>query len=119
MIEVAEQVFSEKTKALQKKIDDLVEFKTMAQSKLDDLSDRMKKIESIIDKIQSSILEKIGGYGYGLESIRKEMGMMQDSFGKMVNKLADRAEQRHVSSSSRAGSVTVHRSKRTTRKSSR
>jgi|GEM_PF-493761 hypothetical protein len=94
MMEVAEQVFSEKNKPIQKKIDEMNEFKVLTQSKVDYISERLKKIESIIDSLQSSILDKVEGYGDGLESIKKEMGMMQDSFGKVVNNLADRAEEK-------------------------
>ncbi|MBU2052850.1 MAG: tektin family protein [Nanoarchaeota archaeon] len=84
MIEVAEQVFSEKIKKLQKQVGDINEFKTLAQTKLENLTERVKKIESIIDKLQISILDKVGSYGKNLEGIKKEMSMMQDSFGKMV-----------------------------------
>jgi hypothetical protein len=95
IIEVAEQVFFEKNKPLQKKLDDMSEFKTLVQTKVDNISDRLRRMESIIDKLQASILEKIGSYGSGLETVRKEMGMMQESFGKVVGKLADASETRH------------------------
>ena len=85
MIEISEQVFSEKIKDVQKKTDDLTEFKALSQIRVDNISERMKRIEAIIDKLQVSILEKIGSYGDNLESIKKEMSMMQDSFGKVVN----------------------------------
>ena len=85
VIEVSEQVFSEKIKDIKKKTDDLTEFKILSQTKIDNISERLKRIETIIDNLQVSILEKIGSYGEGLDSIKKEMSMMQDSFGKVVN----------------------------------
>ncbi len=85
MIEISEQVFSEKIKKIQKQVESINEFKTLAQTKIDNTAERLKKIETIIDKLQIAILEKIGSYGKNLESIKKEMGMMQDSFGKVVN----------------------------------
>ncbi len=85
MIEISEQVFSEKIKKIQKQVESINEFKTLAQTKIDNTADRLKKIETIIDKLQIAILEKIGSYGKNIESIKKEMGMMQDSFGKVVN----------------------------------
>ncbi len=85
MIEIAEQVFSEKIKKIQKQVQELNEFKTLAQTKIDDTADRLKRIETTIDNLQIAILEKIGSYGKNLESIKKEMAMMQDSFGKVVN----------------------------------
>jgi len=39
-----------------------------------------------------AILQKVGSYGNTLQSIRKEMSMMQDSFGKMASSTV----QRHV-----------------------
>lgn len=85
IIEIAEQVFSEKMKKVQKQVDDLNEFKTLAQTKIENMTDRLKRIETIIDKLQISILEKIGSYGENIDNIKKEMSMMQDSFGKVVN----------------------------------
>jgi hypothetical protein len=133
MIEVAEQVFSEKNKPIQKKVDEMNEFRSLAQTKLDNISERMRRIENIIDKLQASILEKIGSYGHGFETIRKEMNMMQESFGKIVNKVADSSETKHHTHHNQHQStqhheqkhhqqtpshhVTVHKSKKTTRKS--
>ncbi|MCK5044000.1 hypothetical protein KAR52_03305 [Candidatus Pacearchaeota archaeon] len=85
MIEIAEQVFSEKMKKITKQLADLNEFKTLAQVKIENSVERLKRIETIIDKLQISIIEKVGSYGQNLNSIKKEMSMMQDSFGKVVN----------------------------------
>jgi len=60
----------------------------------------LKRMEKTIDKLQMAILEKVGSYGRGLESIKKEMIMMQDSFGKMVNPLSELAERKHHSQAS-------------------
>jgi hypothetical protein len=85
MIEIAEQIFSEKIKKLQKQVENINEFKTSAQTEINNTTEKLKRIETIIDKLQIAILEKIGSYGKNLESIKKEMSMMQDSFGKVVN----------------------------------
>ncbi len=85
IIEISEQVFSEKIKKIQKQTDDMNEFKTLAQTKIENMEDRLKRIETSIDKLQMAILEKIGSYGENINSIKKEMSMMQDSFGKVVN----------------------------------
>ena len=95
IIEIAEQVFSEKIKLLQKHLEDLNEFKVLMQSKVENVSERLKRIEGSIDRLQAEILEKVGSYGRGFDSIQKEMSMMQDSFGKMVGNLADKAEHKH------------------------
>jgi len=88
IIEVSEQVFSEKIENIAKQVDDFSEFKSLAEAKLDSLSERVKRIELIIDNLQLSILEKVGSYGNNLENVKKEMSMMQNSFSKMVNPIA-------------------------------
>jgi hypothetical protein len=105
MIEISEQVFSEKIKTINKQLESLNEFKTLAESKIDNMSERLKRIELSIDRLQSAILEKVGSYGRGLDLVKKEMSMMQDSFGKMINK--------SISSSDRKHHV-IHRSKKET-----
>lgn len=94
IIELAEQVFSEKIKNIQKQSDQMTEFKTLTQTKLDDLLERIKRMESMIDRLQITILEKISSYGKGFEQTKKEVEMIQDSFGKMVNKIADSSQQK-------------------------
>ena len=96
IIEISEQVFSEKIQKIQSQVDEFSEFKTLAESKIENISERIKRIESIVDKLQISILEKIGSYGSNLEHVKKEMSMMQDSFSKMINPLARRAEEKHI-----------------------
>lgn len=93
LIEISEQVFSEKIKKTEKIIENLNEFKTITQTKVENIDERLKKLETMIDKLQITILEKIGSYGNNLDSIKKEMGMMQDSFGKIVNNVADKQTQ--------------------------
>ena len=84
-MEMAEQVFSEKIKKFQKVLDATSEAAILLQTKFDNISERLKKIEGTIDRLQIAILEKVGSYGQNLENIKKEMGMMQDSFSKMVS----------------------------------
>ncbi len=90
LIEVAEQVFSDKIKKIEKPLDALNEFKVLSETKLKIMEEKLQRIESIIDNLQISILDKIGSYGSNLNSIKKEMEMMQSSFSKMVNPSADR-----------------------------
>ena len=84
MIEIAEQVFAEKMRKIQRQLEDLNEFKTLTETKLNNATSRLKRIEQVMDKLQMAILEKVGSYGRGLDSIKKEMSMMQDSFSKTL-----------------------------------
>jgi hypothetical protein len=90
MIEIAEQVFIEKTQKIQEQLEDLNEFKTLAETKLTNATSRLKRIEESIDHLQAAILEKVGSYGRGLDNIKKEMAMMQESFSKTLPALAHR-----------------------------
>lgn len=89
IIEIAEQVFSEKIKKIEKQVEENKEFKILAETKIENISERLKRIENHIDKLQVEILEKVGSFGRGLESTKKELDMVQDSFQKMVNPLAE------------------------------
>ncbi|MDO8610560.1 MAG: hypothetical protein Q7R95_08495 [bacterium] len=92
IIEISEQVFNEKSKKLQKQVDDMSEFKSLAQVKIENIDERLKRMEKTIDQLQIEILQKVGSYGSGLDSIKKEMSMMQDSFGKMVGHAVSKHE---------------------------
>lgn len=84
IIEIAEQVFEEKIKKLSQQISNFKEFSAISETKFSNFENRLKRIESIIENLQIKILEKVGSYGEGLDSIKKEMSMMQDSFSKTL-----------------------------------
>ncbi|MFH1592169.1 MAG: hypothetical protein ABIB47_02255, partial [Candidatus Woesearchaeota archaeon] len=60
MIEIANQVFLDKISHLNKKISELNEFKNIAETKINHATERLKKIENTIDKLQIAILDKVG-----------------------------------------------------------
>lgn len=94
IVEVSEQVFEEKISEVMKKVESMDEFKSLTQTRLEHLDERLKRIEMVIDRLQSAILEKIGSYGSDLDSIKKEMSMMQDSFTKTLSPMVDIAQNR-------------------------
>lgn len=85
VIEIADQIFSEKIKKTQEVVETTSEAVILLQNKIENISGRLSRIESIIDKLQLSILEKVGSYGQNIDSIKKEMSMMQESFSKMIS----------------------------------
>ena len=90
MVEIAQQVFSEKIRKIQQNLESFNEFKILYQTKTDSISERLRKIENVIDRLQSAILEKVGSYGAGIENVRKEMSMMQDTYGKIVDAVSEK-----------------------------
>ncbi len=91
VVEVSEQVFDEKISETAKRVDSLEEFKTLTQTKLNSVNEKVKRMEAIIDKLQMAILEKVSSYGKNLDSIKKEMSMMQDTFTKSLDPLIGKA----------------------------
>ncbi len=85
--EIAEQIAEEKTEKIKKQVSEIMLFKETSEKRMKDMDERLKKIENILDNLQAAILGKIGSYGQNLEDIKKEMGMMQDSFSKVLNPL--------------------------------
>ncbi len=84
MIEISEQVFSEKIKKIEKQVDKINDTQALLQTQTEHATERLKRIESIMDKLQVEILQRVGSYGKNLESIKKEMEMIEDSFTKIV-----------------------------------
>ncbi len=90
LVEIAEQVFNDKARKIQKQIESLNEFKVLSEIRLKNMEERLKRIEEMFDKLQLSILDKVGSYGKNLSSMQKEMDMMQDSFGKIAGSVLDK-----------------------------
>lgn len=86
MIEVSEQVFSEKIKDITKELRELMEFKTIYSSRIDDMNERLKRIEKMFDKMQIAVLDKVGDFGKNIAHLKKEIEMVEDSFSKMHKK---------------------------------
>jgi len=90
-MDIAEQIFLEKIKKTQKQIQELNEFKALTETQLENISQRLKRIEAIVDKMQISIIDKVGSYGKDIHYINKEMEMMQNSFRKIADPLTKKA----------------------------
>lgn len=112
MIEIAQQVFSEEIKKTEKKIEKLTDTQNILQTKIEYASERLKKIESIIEKLEVAILERIGSYGHSLETIKKEMGMIEDSFSKII----PHAKAKHHASHTTSQKKTLHHKKNSKKK---
>ncbi len=83
-VEIAEQAFSEKIKPIELQLSKLNEFMNLTKVKIENIDERLKRIEKHFDKLQIEILEKIGSYGSNIAGIKNEMSMMQNSFSKIV-----------------------------------
>jgi len=94
IVEISEQIFAEKNQDIQNQLDKLNEFRILTKTKINNMDERLKKIETTIDRLQIAILEKVGSYTQNIDSIKKEMSMMQESFGKAINPLMNKSKQK-------------------------
>ena len=88
-MQIAEQVFDDKIKKIEKQTSEFNEFKTISKTQIDSIAERLKRIETMMDQLQIKILEKISSYGDNLDSIKNEMSMIEDSFQKMTSPILD------------------------------
>ncbi len=82
--EISEQVVTEKLAPLRKDLEKVADMKTMVESKMESLDERLKRIEKIIDRLQLSIMQKVGEYITNIDDIKKEIVETQKSFKAMT-----------------------------------
>ncbi len=87
--EIAEQVVAEKFAEFKKKTGDLALFKETIQDKVADIDDRLRRIETSIDKLQQAIIGRIGEFGDSVSSIHKDLENLHDTTSKLMNPLID------------------------------
>ena len=85
--EISEQVVSEKLSPLRKDMEKIIDFRTNVDSRLEYMDERLKKIEKIIDRLNLSIMQKVGDYMSNIDDIKKELIETQKSFKALVPSL--------------------------------
>lgn len=91
--EISEQVVAEKLSEIKKIIGNIADFKTITESKISGIDERLRRIETIIENLQARIIGKIGNYGQAVQDIKTEMEAMQDSFSKVINPLISKTRE--------------------------
>jgi septation ring formation regulator EzrA len=89
MTDIAEQVINKKTQEISKKLDELIQVKNKSQQEIEDLKERIKRIENNFDSIQKSIIGKIGEFGESTKMIHKDLDNLHGTMSKMMNPLID------------------------------
>lgn len=93
--EIAEQIAEEKISPMKKSVEKLIDSKTNMEAKLSFIDERLKRIENMIDRMQLSILQKVGDYVNNVEDIKKEMIETQKSFKAMHHSRVTPASPHH------------------------
>lgn len=84
--EIAEQIMLEQLSPLKNKIEQSLEFRNIIETKMNYIDERLKRIENTIDRLQLSILQKVGEYMTNVQDIKKEIQENQKSFKSMLSK---------------------------------
>lgn len=87
--EIAEQIVIEKTEKINKKINEITSFNNFAQSKMEDIDNRLKRIENSIDKLQQAIIGKIGEFANTSEMIHQDLDNLHGTVSNLMNPLID------------------------------
>ncbi|MEK6919184.1 MAG: hypothetical protein AABW73_04040 [Nanoarchaeota archaeon] len=86
--EIAEQVFDQKIVKIKSELSKIDDFKSDTDNKIILLKERIKRIESIIDTLQDSIIRKIGEYGQNIQDLGSDLQSTQNSFSKIIEPLS-------------------------------
>ena len=89
--EVAEQIIVEKLSPLKEKIERALDFKNIIDAKVEYIDERLKRIEKTIDRLQLSILQKVGDYMTNVDDIKQELIETQKSFKSLIPQLQPKA----------------------------
>lgn len=84
IMEISEQIVSEKLSDVRKKLEKISMFKTELETKTESIEERLKRIEKIIDTLQASVLKKVGDYVTNVEDIKHELVETQKTFAKVI-----------------------------------
>src|SRR3989344_5326118 len=71
--EISEQIVAEKTSSLKAQMEKVLESKNLTESKIELIEQRLRRIEAVIDKLQMSVLQKVGDYMNNVETIKNEI----------------------------------------------
>jgi len=88
--EVAKQEVETTLKDVKKELEVLSKAKTDLSYAVQSMDQRLKRIETVIQELQSAIIRKIGEYGEAISGISDEVKATQDSFSKIINPLLDK-----------------------------
>ncbi|MEK6825834.1 MAG: hypothetical protein AABY00_03545 [Nanoarchaeota archaeon] len=87
--EVAEQIIVEKLSPLKDKIERALDFKNIIDTKVEYIDERLKRMEKTIDRLQLSVLQKVGDYMTNVDDIKNELLETQKSFKALLPQLSN------------------------------
>jgi archaellum component FlaC len=87
--DISKQVVEENLSKTKTQISEINKLKTELKFQVQNIESRLKKIETTISDLQSSIIKKMGEYGDAISGINDEMQSTQETFSKMIDPIMD------------------------------
>ena len=87
--EMVDHVVEEKLQGVHKSVSEVLSAMAAFEVKFKDFDRRLQSAEEQLRKLQEALIGKFGEYTKDVKSIKEEMGVMQESFSKALNPLAD------------------------------
>jgi len=94
--EISEQVVEERLSEMHDRLEKAISFRNIAETKIINLDDRLRRIEQILDRLQLSLLQKVGDYVNDVRDIRTEMEETRKSFKKLLPELKGSSERKDI-----------------------
>jgi hypothetical protein len=98
--EIAEQVVAEKMNRAEQTLTQLTLFKSTTEAQVRSLDERLKRIESSLDKLQLALLQRVGEYLTNVEDVKRELIETQKTFKAVTNKPQSTQKAKHAPSES-------------------
>lgn len=83
--EIAEEIVNEKWSEIKGKISDVIEWKIYAEKRISSIDERIKRIESSMDRLQAALLSKVQEYQRDIKNLSAEMAGLEGAFGKILS----------------------------------
>jgi predicted nucleic acid-binding Zn-ribbon protein len=91
--DITRQEIDEAVKKIKQDLEALNKMKSDISFEVQNLDNRITKIEAIIQELQSAIIRKMGEYGESIQGISQELQATQNSFSKIINPLLDKTRE--------------------------
>ena len=88
--DIAKQQVEEALKKIRGEVSELLKFRSDIKFEIQDIQNRLAKVESTMNDLQYSVIKKVSEYGEQISGISKEIKMTQDSFSKIVGPFMDK-----------------------------
>lgn len=86
--EIAEEIIGEKWNEAKSKISGIIEWKDYSNTRLSNIESKLKRIESLIDELQTALLGKVQRYEQNIKDLGTEMKSIQGAFSKVLSPLS-------------------------------